>query len=82
MDYFNVALKFSKNNKTVPDHLEEAGVMHYMASTYNDMGDNQQAKEYYRTCLNKLGPDHVDVVNTYYNIGSLHKDLGDHQQAN
>ena len=87
MDYFNGALKFSKhkNNKTVPDHLEEAGIIHYMASTYNDMGDYQQAKKYYERALsiklNKLGPDHVGVASLYHNMGNLHKDLGEHQQA-
>ena len=87
MDYLNVGLKFSehKNNKTVPDHLKEAGIIHNMASTYEDMGDHQQAKEYYERALciqlNKLGPDHVDVARTYHNMGNLHRHLGDNQQA-
>ena len=87
MDYFNVASKFSKhkNNNTVSDHLEEAGILHNMASTYHDMGDNQRAKEYYELAssikLNKLVPDHVDVAMTYHNMGNLHHYLGDHQQA-
>ena len=87
MDYLNVGLKFSehKNNKTVPDHLEEAGIIHNMASTYEDMGDHQQAKEYYERALsiqlNKLGPDHVDVARTYHSMGNLHRHLGDNQQA-
>ena len=87
MDYFHVALKFSKHkkNKTVPDHLEEAEIIHNMALIYNDIGDNQQAKECYARVLsiqlNKLGPDHVDVAGTYHNMGNLHNDLGEHQQA-
>ena len=87
MDYFHVALKFSKHkkNNTVPDHLEEAKIMHNMAVIYNDMDDNQQSKECYARVLlielNKLGPDHVDVASTYHNMGNLHHDLGEHQQA-
>ena len=87
MDYFNVALKFSrhKNNKTVLDHFEEAQIIYNMAVTYNGMGDNQQAKEYYERALsillNKLGPDHVNVARTYHSMGNLHRDLGDHQQS-
>ena len=87
VDYFNVALKLSEHrkNKTVFDQLEEAKINHNIACTYNNMGDNQQAKEYYERALsiqlNKLGPDHVDVARTYKNMGTLHKDLGDHQQA-
>ena len=87
MDYFNVGLRLSehKKSKTVPDHLEEAGIIHKMASTYHDMGDDQQAKGYYERALlillNKLGPDHIDVAGTYHNMGNLHNFLGDHQQA-
>ena len=87
MDYFNVALKFSKhrNNKTVPDHLQEAGIIHNMGILHEHLGDHQQAKEYYECALsiqlNKLGPDHVDVARTYLNMGNLHHDLGEHQQA-
>ena len=86
MDYFNGALKFSKHkNKTVSDHLEEAGIIRYMAVTYSNVGEHQQAKEYYERALsiqlNKLGPDHVDVARTYHNMANLHKDLGEHQQA-
>ena len=87
MDYFNVALKFSrhKNNKTILDHFEEAQIIYNMAVTYNGMGDNQQAKEYYERALsillNKLGPDHVNVARTYHSMGNLHRDLGDHQQS-
>ena len=87
MDYFNVGLKFSKhkNNKTVPDHLEEAGIIQNMGILHKHLGDHQQAKEYYERALsiqlNKLGPDHVDVASTYHNMGILHEDLGEHQQA-
>ena len=87
MDYFNVGLKFSKhkNNKTVPDHLEEAGIIQNMGILHKHLGDHQQAKEYYERALsiqlNKLGPDHVDVTKTYHNMGNLHHYLGDHQQA-
>ena len=87
MDYFNVALRLSehKKNKTVPDHLEEAEIIHNMASTYSDMGEHQQAKEYYERALsiqlNKLGPDHIDLADTYHNMGTLHHCLSDHQQA-
>ena len=52
---------------------------------HHDLGDHQQAKEYYEHALSiqlkKLGPDHVDVALTYHNMGTLHKDLGNHQQA-
>ena len=87
MDYFSVALKLSedKQNKTLPDHLEEAAINHNMGSLQKDLGDHQQAKEYYERALSiqlkKLGPDHVDVAVTYHNMGTLQKDLGDHQQA-
>ena len=87
MDYFNVALRLSehKKNKTVPYHLEEAEIIHNMASTYSDMGEHQQAKEYYERALsiqlNKLGPDHIDLADTYHNMGTLHHCLSDHQQA-
>ena len=87
MDYFKVGLKFSKhkNNKTVPDHLEEAGIIQNMGILHKHLGDHQQAKEYYERALsiqlNKLGPDHVDVAGTYNDMGNLHKDLGDHHQA-
>ena len=87
MDYFKVGLKFSKhkNNKTVPDHLEEAGIIQNMGILHKHLGDHQQAKEYYERALsiqlNKLGPDHVDVASTYHNMGILHEDLGEHQQA-
>ncbi|CAH3127907.1 unnamed protein product, partial [Porites lobata] len=87
MDYFNVGLKFSKhkNNKTVPDQLEEAGIIHNMGILHKHLGDQQQAKKYYERALsiqlNKLGPDHVDVARTYHNMGNLHKHLGDIQQA-
>ena len=87
MDYFNVGLKFSKhkNNKTVSDHLEEAGIIHNMGILHKHLGEHQQAKEYYERALSiqlkKLGLDHVDVARTYHNMGSLHHDLGEHQQA-
>ena len=87
MDYFHVALKFSKhkNNKTVPDHLEEAEIIHYMGILHKHLGEHHQAKEYYERALSillkKLGPDHVDVASTYHNMGNLHNDLGDHQQS-
>ena len=87
MDYFNVGLKFSKhkNNKTVLDHLEEAGIIHNMGILHKHLGEHQQAKEYYGRALSiqlkKVGPDHVDVACTYYNMGNLHHDLGEHQQA-
>ena len=87
MDYFNVGLKFSKhkNNKTVSDHLEEAGIIHNMGILHKHLGEHQKAKEYYERALSiqlkKLGRDHVDVACTYHNMGSLHHDLGEHQQA-
>ena len=87
MDYFSVALKLRKDkeNKTLPDHLEEAAIIHDMGTLHKDLGDHQQAKEYYERALSiqlkKLGPDHVDVARTYHNMGTLHCDLGDHQQA-
>ena len=87
MDYFNVGLKFSKhkNNKTVSDHLEEAGIIHNMGILHKHLGEHQQAKEHYERALSiqlkKLGIDHVDVACTYHNMGSLHHDLGEHQQA-
>ena len=87
MDYFNVGLKFSKhkNNKTVPDHLEEAGIIENMGILHKYLGDHQQAKECYERALsiqsNKLGPDLVDVARTYHNMGNLHHDLGEQQQA-
>ena len=56
-----------------------------MGTLHHDLGDHQQAKEYYERALSvrlkKLGPDHVDVARTYHIMGSLHLDLGDHQQA-
>ena len=56
-----------------------------MGILHKDLGDHQQAKEYYERALsiklNKLGPDHVDVAKTYHNMGMLHEDLGEHQQA-
>ena len=56
-----------------------------MGNLEKDLGDHQQAKEYYERALSiqlkKLGPDHVDVARTYHNMGTLQKDLGDHQQA-
>ena len=87
MDYFHVALKFCKhkNNKTVPDHSIEAGIIHNMGILHKHLGDHQQAKEYYERALsiqlNELGPDHVDVARTYHDMGNLHKHLGDNQQA-
>ena len=87
MDYFSVALKLSedKENKTLTDHLEEAAINHNMGTLHHDLGDHQQAKEYYERALSiqlkRLGPDHVDVAPTYRNMGTLHYALGDHQQA-
>ena len=56
-----------------------------MGILHKDLGNHQQAKEYYERALSirlkKLGPDHVDVARTYHNMGILHKNLGDHQQA-
>ena len=87
MDYISVALKLSedKENKTLPDHLEEAAINQKMGTLHRILGDHQQAKEYYERALSihlkKFGPDHVDVALTYHNMGILHHDLGDHQQA-
>ena len=87
MDYFSVALKLSedKENKTMPNHLEELVIIQNMGILHHHLGDHQQAKEYYERVLSiqlkTLGPDHVDVADTYHNMGVLHKDLSDHQQA-
>ena len=46
-----------------------------MGNLHKDLGDNQQAKDYYERALciqlNKLGPDHVDVARTYCLIGDM-----------
>ena len=88
MKYVSVALKLIEDNtiRTGPDHAEQvAGIYHNMGILHGNLGDNQQAKEYYERALsmqlNKLGPDHVDVARTYYNMGILHGNLGDNQQA-
>ena len=87
MDYFSVALKLSedKENKTMPNHLEETVIIENMGILHHELGDHQQAKECYERVLSiqlkTLGPDHVDVAGTYHNMGGLHEDLGDHEQA-
>ena len=56
-----------------------------MGFLHEELGDQQQAKEYYKLALsiklNKLGPDHVDLARTYHHMGMLLEDLGEHQQA-
>ena len=56
-----------------------------MGNLHYNLGEHQQAKEYYERALsielNKLGPDHVNVARAYHNMGILHHDLGEHQQA-
>ena len=63
--------------------VDVARTYHNMGTLHHDLGDHQQAKEYYERALSiqlkKLGADHVDVARTYYNMGNLHHDLGDYQ---
>ena len=50
-----------------------------MGILHKDLGEHQQAKEYYERALsiqlNKLGPDHVDVARTYRLIGDMQRVL-------
>ena len=50
---------------------------------HKELGDHQQAKEYYERALsvqlNKLGPDHVDVARTYRVLGDVQR-VSDAQQ--
>ena len=50
-----------------------------MANLHNDLGEHQQAKEYYERALSvqlkKLGPDHVEVARTYRSLGDVQRVL-------
>ena len=88
MNFSSVALKLIEDNtiRTGPDHVERfVRIYHMMGLVHWELGDYQQAKEYYERTLsiqlNMLEPDHVDVAGTYHNMGILHRDLGDHHQA-
>ena len=88
MKYLSGALKLHEDNtiRAEPDHVELVTcAYHNMGTLHRDLGDYQQAKEYYERALsiqlNKLEPDHVAVARTYHSMGTLHHDFGDYQQA-
>ena len=88
MRYVTVALKLieDKTIRTGPGHDEWVARTYYlMGVLHKQLGDFQQAKEYYERALsiqlNKRRPDHVYVARTYHAMGNLHLDLGDFQQA-
>ena len=62
-------------NKLGPDHVDVAKTYHNMGILHYDLGEHQQAKEYYERALsiqlNKLGPDHVDVARTYRSLADV-----------
>ena len=70
-------------NKLGPDHVDVAKTYHNMGILHYDLGEHQQAKEYYERALsiklNKLGPDHVNVARMYHNMGNLHHNLSEYQ---
>ena len=55
-----------------------------MGNLHHDLGDYQQAKEYYERALsiqlNKLGPDHVEVARTSRVLGDVQCVLDAQQQ--
>ena len=83
MKYFNQALEFVQRSEEYIDE-EEAQCHLSLGSVHHDLGDLEQAKEYYERalaiCLKKLGPDHLDVAMCYNTLGSVHH-LGDLKQA-
>ena len=66
-------------NKLGPDHVDVAIEYYNMGNLHNDLGDHQQAQEYYERALsiqlNKLGPDHVDVARTYRSLCDVERVL-------
>ena len=55
-----------------------------MGTLHHDLGDHQQAKEYYERALpirlKKLGPDHVYVARTSRLLGDVQRVLDAQQQ--
>ena len=90
MTYFSVALKLREDNtiRTGPDHghVERVTLIcHNIGVLHMELGDYQQAKEYYERALSlqldTLGPDHVCVAYTFLSMGNLHCILGNNLQA-
>ena len=55
-----------------------------LSSVYKDLGDLQQAKQYYEGALDirikQRGSNHLDVASSFMNLGSVHRHL-DHLLA-
>ena len=64
--------------------VDVARTYHNMGTLHHDLGDHQQAKEYYERALsiqlNKLGPEHVAVARTSRLLGDVQCVLNAQQQ--
>ena len=85
MKYFSQALEFVK--RQTEDYIDEDEALCYtcLGSVHKDLGDLEQAKQYFERALTiylkKLGPDHLDVAMCHNNLGTVHRVLGDLEQA-
>ena len=85
MKYFSQALEFVK--RQTEDYIDEDEALCFicLGRVHQDLGDLEQAKQYYERALTiylkKLGPDHLDVAMCHNNLGIVHQHLGDLEQA-
>ena len=84
--YFSLALElFQCSGEYNQD--DETRCYTYLGSVHHDLGDLEQAKEYYELALTthqkKLSPDQndFDVATCSNNLGAVHRDLGNLKQA-
>ena len=82
---FHAALKYFQVAQLGPGQVHVATSHNNLAMAYRDLGDLEQAKDYYARALDidlkKLGPEHVNVATWYNNLGEVHSKLGDLEKA-
>jgi len=67
------------------EHADVERILHSLGNLHSEMGNHQQAKQYYEHALSiqlkKLGEENIEVAGTLHNLGVLQKAIGNHQQA-
>jgi len=66
-------------------HEKVAGSYNNLGSVYQDLGQYNEAEEYYEKALiirkTIFGEEHDDVGTSYHNLGNLYQDLGHYNEA-